>query len=299
MDLLVQERIGYNMKKIDNGMKQMLKEKYGECPIPSEAKERVIMGIEKAKKKKNENIVHLKWKVAEVAAACVCLVALANISSGTASALQKIPVIGSIARVVTFRNYTDTTNNHNASVKVPEIADTAGNSKDLEQTNTTIGKYADELIQKYEKDLKDSEGLGNCELQSDYQVIREDGNILVLEIDTTEVMASGSEYRKVFNIDKNAGRIKELADYFRKDSDYISVLSKEIKKQMHQQMKDTDKVYFLNQEDGFNRLSKDADFYFDTDGNLVILFDEYEVAPGYMGAVSFTISPDVFQDLLS
>jgi len=289
----------HNMEKINDGMKQMLKEKYDGYPVPSEAKERVIMGIEKAKKKKNENIVHLKWKVAGVAAACVCLVVLANISFGTASALQKIPVIGPIARVITFRNYTDTTNNYNASVKVPEIADTTGNFKDLEQTNTTIGKYADELIKKYEKDLKDSEGLGNCELQSDYQIIREDADILVLEIDTTEVMASGSEYRKVFNIDKNTGHIKELADYFRKDSDYTGVLSKEIKKQMRQQMKNKDKVYFLNPEDGFNKLSENADFYFDTNGNLVILFDEYEVAPGYMGAVSFTISPDVFQDLLS
>lgn len=292
------------MENWKDELKQMLKEKYEAEEVPQEAKERIKMGMEQAKeeKQKNKKIVYVRRAGLGVAAACLCLVALANLSSSTAYALQKIPVIGSIAKVVTFREYTDSTNHFEASVDVPKLTDAAGNAKELEQTNKTIEEYANEFISQYENDLKESEGLGNYELKSTYQVIREDEQELVLEIDTTVVMASGSEYKKVFNIDKNTGKIKKLADYFKKDSNYIDVLTEEIKRQMREQMKDGEKMYFLDSEDGmdewdFKELSEDADFYFDADGNLVILFDEYEVAPGYMGAVSFTIERNVFEKL--
>lgn len=288
-------------------LQQMLKEKYEEIEVPKEAKERMKMGMEQAKKEKQKNkkIVYFRRAGLGVAAACLCVVALPNISSGTAYALQKIPVIGSIAKVVTFRDYADNTKDFEASVEVPQISDTAENTKELDKTNKTIKEYADEFIAMYEKDLKATEGVGNYELKSTYQVIRENEQELVLEIDTTLVMASGTEYKKVFNIDKNTGKIKELADYFKEDSNYIDVLTKEIQRQMREQMKeDEEKSYFIDSDDelkefDFQKLPEDADFYFDTDGNLVVLFDEYEVAPGYMGAVSFTINRSVFEKLLS
>lgn len=294
------------MENRKDDLQQMLKEKYESVEVPKEAKERMKMGMEQAKKeKKNKKIVYFRRAGIGVAAACLCMVALPNISSGTAYALQKIPVIGSIAKVVTFRDYTDNTNDFEASVEVPQITDTAENAKEIEQTNKTIEEYADEMIAQYEKELKETEGLGKCELKSIYQVIREDEQDLVLEIDTEVVMASGAQYKKVFNIDKSTGKIKELADYFKEGSNYIDVLTKEIKRQMREQMKaDEEKIYFLDSDDGldemdFKKLPEDADFYFDTDGNLVVLFDEYEVAPGYMGAVSFTINESVFEALLS
>lgn len=294
------------MENWNDDLQQMLKEKYAAVEVPEEAKERMKMGIEQGKneKKSNKKLVYLKRSGLGAAAACLCVVALANVSPKTVYALQKIPVIGTVAKVVTFRDYKDNTNDFEASVEVPQISDTTGNSKTLEKTNKSIQEYADEFIKVYEADLKESEGIGNYELKSTYQVIRENEEELVLEIDTTLVMASGTEYKKVFNIDKSTGEIKELADYFKENSNYLDVLTAEIKRQMREQMKsDEEKSYFLDSEDGmdeldFKQLSPDADFYFDKDGNLVILFDECEVAPGYMGAVSFTINQDVFKELL-
>lgn len=294
------------MKNQKDDLQQTLKEKYEAVEVPKEAKERMKMGMEQAKREnqKNKKIVYVRRAGLGVVAACLCVVTLANVSAGTAYALQKIPVIGSIAKVVTFRDYTDSTKDFEVSVEVPQIKDTAENAKELEKTNKTIQEYADEFISMYENDLKATEGVGNYELKSTYQVIREDEQELVLEIDTILVMASGTEYKKVFNIDKSTGKIKKLADYFKEDSNYIDVLTEEIQKQMREQMKDGEKSYFIDSEVGFDdwdfkKLSEDADFYFDTDGNLVVLFDEYEVAPGYMGAVSFTINQSVFEALLS
>lgn len=43
----------------------------------------------------------------------------------------------------------------------------------------------------------------------------------------------------------------------------------------------------------FAGLTGEESYSFSDSGELVIYFDEYDVAPGYMGAVSFTIPLEV------
>ncbi|WP_322020199.1 RsiV family protein [Clostridium butyricum] len=47
--------------------------------------------------------------------------------------------------------------------------------------------------------------------------------------------------------------------------------------------------------DSFDKIKENQDFYINNDGNLVICFDEYEVAPGYMGTLEFIISDKIFK----
>jgi hypothetical protein len=52
-------------------------------------------------------------------------------------------------------------------------------------------------------------------------------------------------------------------------------------------------------EDDFQQVKEDQNFRFDEEGNLVVCFDEYEVAPGSMGLVEFTVERSVFEDALA
>ena len=65
--------------------------------------------------------------------------------------------------------------------------------------------------------------------------------------------------------------------------------------------KDSNKVYFIDQDEGglenFSKIEKNQDFYINDKNQLVISFDEYEVAPGYMGAIEFVIPDDVLNEL--
>ena len=45
-------------------------------------------------------------------------------------------------------------------------------------------------------------------------------------------------------------------------------------------------------------ITRDGAFYIDKDGRLVVCFDEYDVAPGAMGAQSFTVSREAIAGLL-
>ena len=59
--------------------------------------------------------------------------------------------------------------------------------------------------------------------------------------------------------------------------------------------------YFLDSdvpEWDFQAISADTTFYVNENGKLVIVFNEYEVAPGYMGSVEFEIPTEVVQDFV-
>ena len=44
-------------------------------------------------------------------------------------------------------------------------------------------------------------------------------------------------------------------------------------------------------------IDADQNFYFNEQGELVLAFDEYEVAPGYMGNVEFVIPEKIVEDI--
>lgn len=61
---------------------------------------------------------------------------------------------------------------------------------------------------------------------------------------------------------------------------------------------DSDKTYWLDGEMGFKTITHDQSFYINNNGKLVISFNKYDVAPGYMGVVEFIIPTKVIADVL-
>lgn len=297
-----------DIEQMESQIKEM-KKAYETCPVPPEALDRVKKGIAEAKR--GQRIFQFcKTAGVTAAAACLGIVVLANSSARIANAMEKIPVIGAIANVVTFRNYSDQNGNFEADVDVPQIAgdetvegtpETTGNEKDhaegLPGANKTIEEYADELIAMYENNLKESEGEGHYTLKSSYEVVYEDEKILSIRINSVVIMASGNEFAKIFHVDKATGNLLTLKDFLKDGENDISLINQNILEQMEEQMKKDENItYFIKSEeepDGFESISDDTNFYLNKDGELVIVFDEYEVAPGFMGIVEFTIPKDV------
>jgi hypothetical protein len=292
---------------MSNNINEM-KTAYENYEVPSEALDRIKSGIAKAKKEDSNNkvMLYIKRTATTAAAAVIAVTILANSSKTVTNAMERIPVIGAITKVVTIRNYSKKTGNFEAQVDVPQITEEVTVDMEIEteeietdinesllEINKTIEDYADELIAMYEDELKASNGQDNYELVSTYDVIRNDEKYLSIRINSTVVMASGAQFVKIYNVDKTTGNIITLSDIYGKDTDYIDTISEEIKQQMQDQMAaDENKIYFIKSDEepsGFDKITDDTNFYINDDGNVVIVFDEYEVAPGYMGVVEFTI----------
>lgn len=63
---------------------------------------------------------------------------------------------------------------------------------------------------------------------------------------------------------------------------------------------DSNKIYWLNSdmpEWDFTSITDDTSFYLNSDNELVIAFNEGDVAPMYMGCPAFTIPNDVLADI--
>lgn len=295
------------MKKEDRERMAELRNEFENLPVPEEARTRMEQGILRAKKESGKDmnrgkIIHL-FKSAGLSAACalVLLTVTVNISPTIANAMEDIPVVGEIAKVVTFRTYENKVNNFEAKVEVPQV--TLG-SNENPAVNKSIEQYADQLIKQYESDLAASNGEGNYSIDSTYDIVTDNDKYLCVRINTTLIMASGTEYVKIFTVDKATGETVSLSQIFEKQPDYIDKISDNIKQQMVFQMEgEEQKIYFYNNPDmekefQFNQITGEESFYFNGNGELVICFDEYQVAPGYMGAVEFMIPKDITGELV-
>lgn len=251
------------------------------------------------------------------AAAVAVLVILPNTGAGVAHAMGALPVVGKLFQAVTFRDYHYESERFEANVEVPRIqvegmADkrneeaagsdsTAKSETDIEQINFDIEEVTGRLIEEFQETADMGESYASLEIH--HETVTDNARYFTLKLFMYQGAGSGYESYKFYTVDKKTGKQVRLGDLFREDSNYNETLSENIKEQMRAKMaEDENNFYWVDYEDvpewNFERLKEEQNFYFDEAGNLVIAFDEYEVAPGYMGAQEFTIERDVFEGSL-
>lgn len=300
------------------------REDYRNIPVPEEMKERLMAGIDRAQEEKRQK---RKFRIAAAAvAAAAVLVILPNTGAGVAHAMGALPVVGKLFQAVTFRDYQYESERFDANVEVPKIvvedvekeeigaedaaADSAGKEgqetsdalqETVEQINFDIEKVTDQLIEEFQASADLGESYASLEIH--HETVTNDDRYFTLKLSLYQGAGSGYESYKFYTVDKKTGKQIQIGDLFREGSNYNEVISENIKDQMRAQMaEDEGKVYWVDYEDvpewNWERMKEDQNFYFDKDGNIVVVFDEYEVAPGYMGASEFMVKREVFAELM-
>ena len=282
---------------MDNNKMEQLKKKYKDIPIPRE----LDKVVEEALQKKNNNKHIFQWGVG-VAAAAVIFTTSLNISPTFAKSLSDVPVVGSIVEVLTFKEYRVDEGNYQADIQVPKV-DNMDNTALQESLNN---KYLQESQQLYEKFMSDMEAQqafgedGHLRVDSGFEVKTETEQLLSIGRYVVETMASATTTLHYDTIDKQNELLITLPSLF-KDNSYVEVISENVKQQMHKQMKEDDsKIYWVEETDpdAFKSITENQNFYINENNELVISFNEYEVAPGYMGIVEFVIPTEVLQDIV-
>lgn len=279
-------------KKIDK-----LKKNYMNIEIPSKL-DYVVEDAINGNKKGNKNI-----KRSVISAASIALtLGVINFNPTLANALEEIPIIGEVIKIINIRNYRINENGFDISIDVPKISGLK--NKDLEyQLNKEFEDEGKKLYKEYLKEMesfKKSDVEGHIGAEMWYEVKTDNENILSIIKYNSYTEASSTIERKVYNIDKKNQTALTLEGMF-EGSDYIDVISDNIIMQMKERTKkDKNEMYWLDSEQdefNFKKIDKNQDFYINENGEIVILFDEYEVAPGAMGLVEFTIPQEIIQKL--
>lgn len=250
-------------------------------------------------------------KCATVAAALVAaMIILPNTSSTVAHAMGQIPVLGKLIEVVTFRDYQYESERHTANIEVPEITvDEVEESEQvnevLNQTvkdiNTEIQDITNEIVAQFETYLEDEQGYQDVMVKSEILATTDD--YFTLKLLCYQGAGSGYQWNYYYTIDLTTGERLKLKDLFVEGADYITPISENIKEQMQAQM-DADEMvhYWLHdeiEELNFKSITEDTSFYLNERGNIVIGFNEGDVAPMYMGTVEFEIPSDALKNIVS
>lgn len=299
---------------MDNEKMKTLKNDYNQIEMSKEQVDKMKKNIEKAKKAKiNKSNKHIVFKVS-VAAAAAALILIPNISKEAAYAMSHIPVLGKLVEVVTFRDYQYEDDRHKADIEVPElIADqTEAESetenevqKNLEKTtkeiNAEIQKITDDILAEFKEEIKDKEGYQDVIIK--HETIATTDDYFTLKLICYQGAGSGAEWDYFYTIDLKTGNRLALKDLFSNDSDYLTVISENIKEQMKKQMKEDENIaYWVDNEEipewNFEKITDETSFYLNSSGNIVICFDEGDVAPMYMGCVEFEIPNDAVSGIL-
>ena len=285
-----------------NGRLDNLREEYENISVPNEVLKRIKIGVDKGKleNKKNRKKSFIKGFGIGIVAAVALVVALPNVSGNVAKAMDNVPIVGSLAKIVTFREYKFKSNNYNADVSMPNISGLNRKlTEDMKYVNTDINKITDEAIKKFKEGEKEKKGYGSLNIK--YKIISNTNKYITLKLSVFTSSASGYEKNYFYTFNKETCNEIKLKDLFKENSDYINIISNEIKKQMiNTQINDSSKTYFINDKDienNFNSISDKVQFYINNNLELVIAFDEYEVAPGSMGTPEFIIPNDVIKEI--
>ena len=228
------------------------------------------------------------------AAAALVLVIVPNTSADAAYAMEQIPILGDVIRAVTIRNYQYEDENFLADIEEVRLENVKMEGS-IQTINESIEEMTDRLIARFAEQVE--QGEGHSGIYAGHEVVTDTDTWFTLRIHVTEIEASGFQYQYYYHIDKTTGEIATLKDLFKEGADYITPISENIKEQMREQMQaDESKVYWVDSKEEmghqFEAVKADQNFYVNQNGQIVICFDEYEVAPGYMGLVEFTVDEE-------
>ncbi len=273
--------------------------------------------------KKEKKAVYRKRVIRNLAAAAAAVavfVALPNTSATVAYAMNRIPVLGRLVEVVTFRDYQYESERQNADIKVPELVaggteSVAGTEqgtgvpaqsaqenlkKTTEEINAEIQEITGKLVAEFEENLAQEEGY-HQDVMVNSEVIATTGDYFTLKLICYQAAGSGAEWDYFYTIDLTTGERLSLKELFAEGADYITPISDNIKEQMREQMAaDENVMYWLEdevEEWNFKAITDETSFYLNEDGNIVICFNEGDVAPMYMGCVEFVIPDEVTADI--
>ncbi len=281
----------------------MLKQEYQQVEVPEQALAAVKTGIRKAQQEKRRSVQWKRWGKLAAAAAVVTVIMLPNLSPQVAMAMADVPILNKVVQIVTLDRYQqkDDSGRYEAHVMTPELKAQGDGQlqSSVGQINEEVQAYAQQMIAQFQKEMEQQGGVYGLDVQ--YNVVTDTESWFTLQITTLETAASGAQSVRYYNLDKATGAYVKLSDLFKPEADYVTAISDDIKAQMKARMaEDENQIYFVDTdmpEDDFQQIAADQSFYVNQQGQLVIAFNEYEVAPGYMGCPQFVIDDGVIAAL--
>ncbi|MFQ6862030.1 MAG: RsiV family protein [Beduini sp.] len=226
-------------------------------------------------------------KIRDVLLASTLVMSLLWQSAGIYAAAPEEEIMKDEVQFVTISN--DTYHLYGAEINVVIKHIEHVENKEVEKRiNALIDQSIEDILTKQEQELKDvyqENHQIHTEIGlnlSDYYV---DDNLVSFSIDFLQIMASSFQEKTYHTIDLKTGDDYKLEHWLGKD--YAAMVKNEVVRQIDLQNKENGSdLYFM---DEVNKLTilPDQSYYINKDGQVVVTFPKYQIAPGYLGLPEF------------
>ncbi len=284
------------------------KAEYNQIKASDELKTRLISSL---KNQETYKVDKKKWrkqwmKYAATSAAMLVftIMIMVNASPAFANTMAGIPGLAGIVNVMTFGHYEYHQDGMDANINTAKIEGLL--DKDLEaKINEELAEYADAIISEFEAEAKAIQNEYPGEevhfgMDSGYQVLTNTKEYLAIDIYLVNTVGSSSTIHKYYTIDKRTQKLLTFEGIFTKNAGYDRALEEYVLKEMRRQQEAGLGYYWID-EPGFMPdplITADSLFYFNTEGQLVICFEKYSVAPGASGTPEFIIPTEVLAGII-
>ena len=229
-----------------------------------------------------------KWIAFAAVLSVFLLIFMPNINVTYAQTLESVPIIGDIVKIFTIHKDIYEDGKHELQAEIPMVDDDK-NQEEATLMNKDIEQLSTAVIQKFYEEIELSKnGYGSIYL--DYEVIMNNASWFSLKLNVNEIAGSSDSYAKIYHIDRINGRYVQLKDLLNEDE--MKKIEAYILKTMQSQMEQDKKIEYVIEND-LKLITGESNFYFNENNDLVIVYNKYEIAPGYMGCPEFIIPKEI------
>ena len=236
-------------------------------------------------------------RIGVIAASCVIILGVTvNASPIFAEEIYKIPVVGHLAKMITFREYSNENETSISKVKIPNVMMT--DHKTVEALmNKTIKEKVDQILeeqavldaeykQAYLETGGKEEDYNKIEITVDYKKHYVSENMISFEISKYQTLAPAYDEKYFYNINLKTGKSLTLKDAL--GENYVSLIKDRVTEQMQSRMNKNNNDKMYNIDDFRNmEINENQNYYIQENGDIVVVFAKYEVACGSMGQQEF------------
>lgn len=172
------------------------------------------------------------------------------------------------------------------TVKIPHVV----NVKD-DKVKKVINKLITQAIDDFTNEFKEFDKEPNTEhkLIADitFQNYYSDDKIISFSINATQIMADSYLQKKFYTVDLKTGEVYNIEHFL--GSDYQNIVKKSVQQQIAENKEKYPNLMYFDEAVNNLKITNEQPFYINKDNQVVVVFNQFEIAPGYMSLPEFII----------
>ena len=172
------------------------------------------------------------------------------------------------------------------TVKIPHVV----NVKD-DKVKKVINKLITQAIDDFTNEFKEFDKEPNTEhkLIADitFQNYYSDDKLISFSINATQIMADSYLQKKFYTVDLKTGEVYNIEHFL--GSDYQNIVKKSVQQQIAENKEKYPNLMYFDEAVNNLKITNEQPFYINKDNQVVVVFNQFEIAPGYMSLPEFII----------